>query len=71
MGEEAREGFLEEELFLLKVKYSFILASLPPGIDEHGLCGTLYPAWGVHRGEGCICPFPFSSQGAYNLGRQA
>ena len=43
MGEEVREGFLEEELFLLKVKYLFIVASVPSGIHEHVLCACLYP----------------------------
>lgn len=47
MGEEVREGFLEEELFLLKGL--FIVASVPSGIDEHVLCAHLYPD-GVGRG---------------------
>lgn len=46
MGEEVREGFLKEELFLLKVKYLFIVASVTSGIDEHVLCASLYPEGG-------------------------
>lgn len=49
MGEEVREGFLEEELFLQKVKYVFIVASVPPGIDEHILCASVHRV-GVGRG---------------------
>lgn len=61
MGEEVREGFLEEELFLLKVKCLFIVASVTSGIDEHFLCASLYPEGGEGGNQGgCKCPFLFS-----------
>lgn len=49
MGEEVREGFLEEEIFLLKVTFLFIVPSVPAGINERVLCASLSPD-GVGRG---------------------
>lgn len=37
MRGEVREGFLEEGLFLLKVKYLFTEVSVPSEVDEHPL----------------------------------
>lgn len=51
------EGFLEERLFLLKVMYLLVEASVPSGAEEHPLCAKPCTRnWG-HR-EGWTCPAP-------------
>ena len=68
MRGEVREGFLEEGLFLLKVKYLFTDVSVPFEVDEHPLWANQNRELGG-AGEGYICPFPSSSLGSLQPGK--